>query len=164
LQVRQGIPVCNLISCRDRVSDRLRDLKLPNVPGCPQINAGATCLVLRGSNRLVMQSVTKGIVSGETNFAPLELFKNTGKTPKSSVPVLSAGPLYFLLSTLLAAVGFSHFWPFAWEFWSAHAWKNRGDNPSSRHLSLRLCVRPNASTVWRQVATPGERESSAAFL
>ena len=58
-----------------------------------------------------MQSVTKGIVSEETNFAPLELFKNTGKTPKSSVPVLSEGPLCFLLSTVLAALGFSHFWP-----------------------------------------------------
>ncbi len=50
-----------------------------------------------------MQSVTKGIVSEETNFVPLELLKNTGKTPKSSVPVLSAGPLYFQFSTLLAA-------------------------------------------------------------
>ncbi len=36
-----------------------------------------------------MQSVTKGIVSEETNFAPLELFKNIGKTSKSSVPVFS---------------------------------------------------------------------------
>jgi hypothetical protein len=31
-----------------------------------------------------------------------ELSRNIGKTLKSSVPVLSAGPLYFLLSTLLA--------------------------------------------------------------
>ena len=44
-------------------------------------------------------------------FAPLELFKNTGKIPKISVPVLSEGPLCFLLSTVLAALGFSHFWP-----------------------------------------------------
>jgi hypothetical protein len=34
---------------------------------------------------------------------PLELIKNIEKTSKSWVPVLSAGPLYFLLSTLLAA-------------------------------------------------------------
>jgi hypothetical protein len=61
-----------------------------------------------------MQSVTKGIVSEETNFAPLELFKNTGKTSKSSVPVLSAGPLYFLLSTLLAALGFRISGQFLW--------------------------------------------------
>jgi hypothetical protein len=27
-------------------ADRLRDLKLPNVPGCPQVNTEATCLVL----------------------------------------------------------------------------------------------------------------------
>jgi hypothetical protein len=32
--------------------------------------------------------------------------QNVGKTSKSSVPVLSAGPLYSLLSTLLAAYGF----------------------------------------------------------
>ena len=44
---------------------------------------------------------------------------------KNSVPVLSAGPLYFLLSTLLATLlavqVFSHFWPIAWEFCSDHA-------------------------------------------
>jgi hypothetical protein len=96
------------------ISDRLRDLKLPNIPGCPQINAGATRLVLRGSNRLVMQSVTKGIVSGETNLAPLELFKNTGKTPKSSVPVLSVPKPWF-------PKGFSHFWPVALAFLHVHA-------------------------------------------
>jgi len=33
---------------------------------------------------------------------PLEPIKNIKKASKSSVPVLSAGPLYFLLSTLLA--------------------------------------------------------------
>ena len=37
---------------------------------------------------------------------PFEPFKIMGKTSKSSVPVLSAGPLYSLLSTLLAAWGF----------------------------------------------------------
>ena len=47
--------------------------------------------------------------------------QNVGKTSKSSVPVLSARPLYSLLSTLLAALGFSHFWPIALEFCSAHA-------------------------------------------
>ena len=52
---------------------------------------------------------------------PFELLKSIGKTAKSSVPVLSAGPLYFLLSTLLAALGFSHFWPIAWAVCSAHA-------------------------------------------
>jgi len=56
-----------------------------------------------------MQSVTKGIVSEETNFVPLELLKNAGKTPKSSVPVLSAGPLYFQLSTFSVFPGFFAF-------------------------------------------------------
>jgi hypothetical protein len=54
---------------------------------------------------------------------PFELSKNTGKTHKSSVPVLSAGPLYFLLSTLLttllAAQGFLHIWPIALAFLQA---------------------------------------------
>ncbi len=59
--------------------------------------------------------------SSESLSAPLELRKNIGKKSKSSVPVLSAGPLYFLLSTLLAALGFSHFWPVPLEFCSAHA-------------------------------------------
>ena len=36
-----------------------------------------------------MQSVTKGIASEKTILVPLELPKNTCKTPKSSVPVLS---------------------------------------------------------------------------
>jgi lipopolysaccharide export LptBFGC system permease protein LptF len=52
---------------------------------------------------------------------PFELLKSIGKTAKSSVPVLSAGLLYFVLSTLLAALGFSHFWPIAWVVWCAHA-------------------------------------------
>ncbi|MFM8400531.1 MAG: hypothetical protein ACKOAH_22085, partial [Pirellula sp.] len=42
-----------------------------------------------------------------------ELSRNIGQTPKRSVPAASAGPLYSLLSTLLstlvAAQGFSHF-------------------------------------------------------
>jgi hypothetical protein len=50
--------------------------------------------------------------------APFELFKNIGKTSKSSVPVLSEGLLYSLLSTLLAALGFSHFWPIACPIYS----------------------------------------------
>jgi hypothetical protein len=37
-----------------------------------------------------MRSVTKGISDGDTIFVPLERIKNIGKTPKSSVPVLSA--------------------------------------------------------------------------
>jgi hypothetical protein len=37
-----------------------------------------------------MRSVTKGIADGDTIFVPLERIKNIGKTPKSSVPVLSA--------------------------------------------------------------------------
>ena len=52
-------------------------------------------------------------------------FQHVGKAIKSSVPVLSAGPLYFqlstLLTTLLAALGFSYIWPIALEFCSAHA-------------------------------------------
>jgi hypothetical protein len=132
VQVRQSIPVCNLLSCRDRVSDRLRDLKLPNVPGCPQINAGATCLVLRRSNRLVMQSVTKGIASEETNFAPLELFKNTGKTSKCSIPVLSAQKPWF-------PQGFLHIWPIALAFCSAHA--TRCMAPAALHFASRTSNR-----------------------
>jgi hypothetical protein len=46
--------------------------------------------------------------------APLELFKTIGKTPESSVPVLSAAKPWF-------SQGFSHFWPIALEFCSAHA-------------------------------------------
>ena len=49
------------------------------------------------------------------------MIKNIGETSKSSVPALSAGPLYSLLSTLLTALGFSHFWPIALAFCSAHA-------------------------------------------
>ena len=52
---------------------------------------------------------------------PFELFKNIGETSISSVPVLSVGPLYFLLSTLLAALGFSHFGEVPLEFCCAHA-------------------------------------------
>jgi hypothetical protein len=61
-----------------------------------------------------MQSVTKGIVSEETNFAPLELFKNTGKTSKSSVPVLSAQKPWF-------SQGFSHFGEVPLAFLPVHA-------------------------------------------
>ena len=61
-----------------------------------------------------MQSVTKGIVSEETNFAPLELFKNTGKTSKSSSPVLYAAKPWF-------SQRFSHIWPIALAFLHVHA-------------------------------------------
>ena len=63
---------------------------------------------------------------------PFELFKNIGKTLISSVPVLSVGPLYFLLSTLLAALGFSHFGEVPLEFCSAHA--------GSVHGRMRRCI------------------------
>jgi hypothetical protein len=43
-----------------------------------------------------------------------ELFKIIGKTSKSSVPILSAANQRF-------SQGFSHFWPIALEFCSAHA-------------------------------------------
>jgi len=65
--------------------------------------------------------------SSELFSAPFELPKIIGKTAESSVPVLSVGLLYSLLSTLLAALGFSRFWPIAWEFWCAHAgWVHDG--------------------------------------
>jgi hypothetical protein len=38
-----------------------------------------------------------------------------------SVPVLSAGPLYCLLSTFWFSQDFSYIWPIALEFCSAHA-------------------------------------------
>ena len=53
-----------------------------------------------------MQSVTKGTVSEESNFVPLELLKKHGENMKKSVPVPSAGPLYSLLSTVLVFLGF----------------------------------------------------------
>jgi hypothetical protein len=40
--------------------------------------------------------------------------QNIGKTPESSVPVLSVAKPWF-------SQGFSHFWPIALEFCSAHA-------------------------------------------
>ncbi|MCE2815181.1 MAG: hypothetical protein LW850_32780, partial [Planctomycetaceae bacterium] len=61
-----------------------------------------------------MQSVTKGVVSEETNFVPFELFKIIGKTAKSSVPVLSAKKPWF-------PQGFSHFWPITLAFLPIHA-------------------------------------------
>jgi hypothetical protein len=45
---------------------------------------------------------------------PFEPFKTMGKTLKSSVPVLSAAKPWF-------SQGFSHFWPIALAFCSAHA-------------------------------------------
>jgi hypothetical protein len=45
---------------------------------------------------------------------PFEPFKTMGKTLKSSVPVLSAAKPWF-------SQGFSHIWPIALEFCSAHA-------------------------------------------
>jgi hypothetical protein len=56
-----------------------------------------------------MRSVTKGISDGDTIFVPLERIKNIGKTPKSSVPVLSAQSPWF-------SQGFSHIWPIALAF------------------------------------------------
>jgi hypothetical protein len=61
-----------------------------------------------------MQSVTKGIAPEETILVPLELLKNTGKTTKNSVPVLSAAKPWF-------SQGFSHFWPIALAFLHVHA-------------------------------------------
>jgi hypothetical protein len=45
---------------------------------------------------------------------PLELFQNIEKTPKSSVPVLSAKKPWF-------PQGFSHFWPITLAFLPIHA-------------------------------------------
>jgi hypothetical protein len=61
-----------------------------------------------------MRSVTKGIAAEDTIFVPLELPKNIGKTPKSSVPVLSAQKPWF-------SQGFSHFLPIALAFLPIHA-------------------------------------------
>jgi hypothetical protein len=61
-----------------------------------------------------MRSVTKGIADGDTIFGPLERIKNIGKTPKSSVPVLSAVKPWF-------SQGFSHFLPTALAFLPIHA-------------------------------------------
>jgi hypothetical protein len=52
--------------------------------------------------------------SSESFSAPFELFKNIGKTSKSSVPVLSAQKPWF-------SQGFSHFWPIALAFLPIHA-------------------------------------------
>ena len=52
--------------------------------------------------------------SSELFSAPFELPKIIGKTAESSVPVLSAAKPRF-------PQGFSHFWPVALEFCSAHA-------------------------------------------
>ena len=66
--------------------------------------------------------ISDGVVVSESIRSVLfELQKNTGKTYKSSVPVLSAGQLYFQLSTLLAVQGFSQFWPIALAFLHVHA-------------------------------------------
>jgi len=46
--------------------------------------------------------------------APFELFKNIGKTAKSSVPVLSAAKPWF-------SQRFSHIWPIALAFLHVHA-------------------------------------------
>jgi|LakMenEpi03Aug12_release.lakeMendotaPanAssembly.Ray.scaffolds.fasta_scaffold114587_2 hypothetical protein len=55
------------------------------------------------------------LLLGDQPFSlPLELFKNTGKTPKSSNPVLSAQKPWF-------PQGFSHFWPIALAFLPIHA-------------------------------------------
>ena len=48
------------------------------------------------------------------SMADFELFKNIGKTPKCSVPVLSAQKPRF-------PTGFSHFWPIALAFLPIHA-------------------------------------------
>jgi hypothetical protein len=61
-----------------------------------------------------MQSVTKGIAAVDTIFVPLELPKNTEKTSKSSVPVLSAQKPWF-------SQGFSHIRPIALAFLPIHA-------------------------------------------
>ena len=53
----------------------------------------------------------------------------------SSVPVLSVGPLYFPLSTLLAALGCSHFGEVPLEFCSAHA--TRCMAPAALHFASR---------------------------
>ena len=81
----------------------------------------------------------------QPSWLPFEPFRIMGKTSKSSVPVLSEGPLYFLLSTLLAALGFSHIWPIALEFCSAHATRCMADRgvvfrvaqPNSSRFSIR---------------------------
>jgi len=54
---------------------------------------------------------------------PLELFQEHWEDTQKfgSCPLLSAGPLYFLLSTLLAALVFSYFLPIALAVCSAHA-------------------------------------------
>jgi len=75
-----------------------------------------------------MQSMTKGIASEETVLVPFELIKNIGKTSKSSVPVLSAAKPWF-------SQGFSHIWPIALEFCSAHA--GRCMAPAALHFASR---------------------------
>ena len=85
--------------------------------------------------------------------------QNIGKTSKSSVPVLSAGPLYFLLSPLLAALGFRISGQFLWSsvapmlarcmaergvvFRVAHRKSSRFSSRASRQITGVLHV-----TVW----------------
>jgi len=77
-----------------------------------------------------------------------------------SCPVLSAGPLYSLLSTLLATLlavhGFSHFWPIALEFClpagphrMEQSWPTRhsGAAQQSRHLAAQVGVLPTHRRV-----------------
>ena len=59
--------------------------------------------------------ISDGVVVSESIRSVLfELQKNTGKTYKSSVPVLSAAKPWF-------SQGFSHFWPIALAFLHVHA-------------------------------------------
>jgi hypothetical protein len=63
---------------------------------------------------VVSSLITSEQGPNESFQVPLEPLKNTGKTPKSSVPVLSAQKPWF-------SQGFSHFLPIALAFLPIHA-------------------------------------------
>ena len=68
----------------------------------------------------------------QSRWLPFELFKNIGKTPKSSVPVLSAQKPWF-------SQGFSRFWPVPLAVCSAHA--------GSVHGGSRRCISRRAAQI-----------------
>jgi hypothetical protein len=87
-----------------------------------------------------MRSVTKGIADGDTIFVPLELIKNIGKTPNSSVPVLSAGKT-------LVFPGFFAYWANCFGF------------PAYPCMSMPAGAASSCALPWPLVSRPVSRQS-----
>ena len=87
-------------------------------PWHPQPGSPSQCLVMSllrlfRNREKIARSVHCFL--GSQRFIPISrTLQKPGQTPKSSVPVLSAAKPWF-------SQGFSHFWPIALEFCSAHA-------------------------------------------